>query len=139
MFVSRNAILLLLKYILVYVDASEQCNELNFQLGASSTAARSWSIKVTQVSCDSELLPPQGCTQYFLDATDTVQTYNFDGGLHLANQNQEICIRQNRGNCRICWTTEMGTDFKLSGKTTAMGVDVQEACCRYGVDGSVVQ
>ena len=38
----------------MYVDASDACNELNFQLGNSAmgvtaVATRSWSIKVTQV------------------------------------------------------------------------------------------
>ena len=50
--------------------------------------------QITQYDCDYENLPPDGCTQYFYGATtDIVQTYNFDGGLHLADQDQNICIR----------------------------------------------
>lgn len=124
----------------MYVDASEECNTLDFNFGsATTTSIRQFSIKVTQVSCDSELLPPEGCTQFFYGSTtDTVQTYNFDNGngLHLANQNQAICIRQERGSCRICWSAMTPTDFKVSGPdNVAMGYDVQENCCRYGLNG----
>ena len=28
-----------------------------------------------------------------------------------------LCFRRERGNCRICWTTVIGTDFQLSGDT----------------------
>ena len=56
---------------------------------------------MTQYSCDYNNLAPTGCTQYYFGAqTDTVQTYNFDGGQHLANQNQNICVRRERGNCK---------------------------------------
>ena len=51
-------------------------------------------LKVTQYSCDYDNLAPQGCTQYFFgNVMDTVQTFNFDGGQHLANQRQAICVR----------------------------------------------
>eukprot|EP00095_Tigriopus_kingsejongensis_P011400 maker-scaffold68_size422247-snap-gene-3.21 protein:Tk11400 transcript:maker-scaffold68_size422247-snap-gene-3.21-mRNA-1 annotation:"hypothetical protein GUITHDRAFT_74010" len=127
---------------LVYLDASECCNDLTFMLGSEGNAGslvnRQWSIKVpksphfippssrvslpndgivmscarsdyflrfidghngvgaiTQYSCDYENLAPKGCTQYFFDTdgVDTVQTYNFQGGAHLASQNQNICVR----------------------------------------------
>lgn len=47
-------------------------------------------------------------------------SYNFAGGSHLANQNQNICIRRERNICRICWTTQNDIDFQLSGMTTKM-------------------
>ncbi len=45
----------------VYVDASQTCNMLVFQLAAAG--ARSWSIKVSQYNCDYPNLAPTGCTQ----------------------------------------------------------------------------
>ncbi len=79
----------------MYVESSTSCNDLSFQLGsASTTATRSWSIKVTQYSCAYDNLAPEGCTQYFFGAnTDVVQTYNWDGSHHIASQNQVICVR----------------------------------------------
>ena len=112
----------------LYVDVcGETCNQLTFQLGnmgmGTALATRNWNIKITQYSCDYENLAPDGCDQYFFGAnTGTVESFNFAGGQHLANQDQNICIRRERGNCRICWTTaEMG-DFMVSGMTPSMGV-----------------
>ncbi len=53
-------------------------------------------IQVTQYSCNFKNLAPQGCTQYFFDSTfNNVQSYNYDNGngVHLANQDQHICVR----------------------------------------------
>ena len=56
---------------------------------------------MTQYSCKYSNLAPEGCTQYYFGgATDTVQTYNFDNGQHLASQNQNICVRRERGFCK---------------------------------------
>ena len=82
----------------MYVDANEACNDLVFQLGSTAQgtalAQRQWSIKVSQYSCEYSNLAPQGCTQYFFGSqSQTVKTFNFDGGLHLADQNQNICVR----------------------------------------------
>ena len=58
---------------------------------------------MTQYSCDYDNLAPQGCTQYFFGAqktTDIVKTFNYDGGVHLADQNQQICVRRERGVCK---------------------------------------
>jgi len=127
----------------MYVDSSESCNDLVFQLGqngiGAGVAARQWSIKITQYSCDFPNLAPDGCTQYFFGATSqAVQTFNFAGGQHLANQDQSICIRRERGNCRICWTTAIDTDFAVSGMTTMKafrhGVKAK-LCCSYGMSG----
>ncbi len=50
-------------------------------------------MQVTQFACDFNNLAPSGCTQYFYGATTgTVKTFNF-GKEHLANQNQNICVR----------------------------------------------
>lgn len=92
-------------------------------------------FQVTQYSCDYDNLAPSGCTQYhFGSDTSTIQTYNFAGGQHLASQNQNICIRQERGQCRICyWTTTAITDFVLSSKTSKMSAFVKSTiCCGYG-------
>lgn len=104
----------------MYVDASDACNDLGFNLGAAgSVVTRSWRIKITQYSCDFNNLAPEGCTQYFSGATtDIVQTYNFQGGQHLADQNDLICVRREARNCRICWTTTAEGDFETSGMPT---------------------
>ena len=86
----------------MYVDSSEACNSLVFQLGSTAVGTaipgnRRWNIKViyrahigfppriwlfyfhfhkqiTQYSCDFPNLAPKGCTQYFFGGdTGTVQ------------------------------------------------------------------
>lgn len=55
--------------------------------------------KVTQFSCSYPNLAPTGCVQYFFGENPaTVQSFNYDGGngRHLANQDQQICIRQKK-------------------------------------------
>ena len=56
---------------------------------------------MTQYDCEFNNLAPKGCTQYYFGSTSQqVQTYNFDGGIHISNQDQNICVRTERGNCR---------------------------------------
>merc|ERR1711976_50925 len=123
----------------MYVDSSSQCNDLAFNIGAgTSTVTRSWTIKITQYSCDYDNLAPDGCTQYFFGtARDVVKTYNFDGGQHLASQDQNICVRRERGTCRICWSTTAEGDFELTtGMVGSTGTAKlpSKGCCGYGTD-----
>ena len=41
--------------ILVILDASDQCNDIAFNYGSSSTSSRSYDIKITQYECGSNL------------------------------------------------------------------------------------
>ena len=114
----------MLNFFLVYFDASDECNYLDFQLGnvargITSIATRSWSIKVSQYSCNYENLAPSGCTQYFYGpgATNLVQSFNYPGSKHLADQTQVICIRREANNCKICWTAEALADVSTNQKT----------------------
>jgi hypothetical protein len=105
----------------VYVDSNQACNELAFQFGMTALDAtladRSWSIRVTQYHCGYNNLAPTSCTQWFYGQdTAVVTSYNFDGDYHLADQNQVACIRREKGNCRICYSTTAITDIQISGK-----------------------
>ena len=67
---------------LVYVDASDACNTLSFNIGSAGTA--SWTIKVAQYTKDFNNLAPPGCLQYFFGTnTGVVRTFNFGQGVHL--------------------------------------------------------
>ena len=107
---------------LVYVDAdSSGCHELQFNLKTGvNNVRRGWKILVTQFACDHPNLAPPGCTQYFYGQdTGVVKTFNYDGGLHLAKQNQKICVRRERGVCGLCWSPVVVGDFALSGHLPA--------------------
>jgi len=131
----------------MYAEMDENnCNSLDFQLGAIGVGAtvptRSWTIKVTQIECNSDIRAPQGCTQYFYGQnTDVVRSYNFNGGsgIHLARQNQNICVRRESGRCQICWTAMDPTDVDTNGKGAAQkggaGGTPGYMCCSYMADG----
>merc|ERR1711963_560577 len=90
---------------------------------------KSWRIKVSQIECDSTTRAPNGCLQYFLENTNTIQTFNWDGataracadGGLLAAQDYRACIRQNAGMCSIQWAESVVTgtadafDFNVNG------------------------
>jgi len=70
---------------------------LNFVL-RQSLSQRSWRIKVTQLVCG--LAPPSCCFQYYTGTTGQIFSFNWQNTarpLHLANQNYQICIRQEKG------------------------------------------
>ena len=53
--------------------------------------------KVTQYNCDFTNKAPPGCNQYFTGSSGEVMSFNFQddnsNGLHLASQDQTICVR----------------------------------------------
>jgi hypothetical protein len=50
--------------------------------------------QITQISCfDSNHLAPSGCTQYYTGTSGTIQSFNWQNMVQLANQNQKICFR----------------------------------------------
>ena len=40
---------------------------------------------------------------------DVIKSFNFDSGWHLANQNQNICIRRESNFCSICFAQVIET------------------------------
>jgi len=130
----------------VYFDASDNCHDLNFQLGneangIGSVATRTWSIKVSQYSCDYENLAPTGCDQYHFgsEASNYIRTFNFQTGRtvgrHLANQHQNICVRRESGMCRICYSVDTATDIGVTGKSDGKAGIKGSTCCGYALDG----
>ena len=123
------------QFSLVYVDASDACNVMSFHL--SGTGTRSWEIKVTQLKCNFNNLAPSGCTQYFFGKTDgTITSFNFVGGLHLASQNQNICIRREENHCQICYSAadnEFDVSSMLAANKAVLGKS--GSCCGFGADG----
>jgi len=127
----------------MYVDASQSCNNLLFQLGntpvGTSAATRSWNIKISQISCLSTTLPPQGCTQYFVGITGVITSFNQAGGVQLANQMQNICIRRERGFCKLCLAQvnqAVNTDFSISGAPGMGFIGKSSICCGLGTAGA---
>lgn len=97
---------------------------------------RQWDIEVTQYTRGSLNKAPDGCLQYhYGDKTGYLETFNYAEGVHLAYQNQLICIRREENMCKICYTQVAATDFQISGGggLSAGFVDNSGAC---GGEGS---
>lgn len=121
-----------------YFEASDDCNSLDFVLGASAVgntiATRAWSVKVLQLACTDSNLPPVGCVNWhYGSVSGVVQSFNF-GNAQLANQKQSMCVRREYGYCRICWYNG-ATDFSVSGTAAADLSTARSKCCSYGADG----
>ena len=59
----------------VIIDTNGQdCQRVNFNIGASTTTTRSWDIYVTQYTCQQEdVAGPPGCLQYYTGTTGLVK------------------------------------------------------------------
>jgi len=111
----------------MYIDASDSCNTLTFQIG-DVTFTRQWNIKVTQYAMDFPNKAPKGCLQYHFagDGNDDgdldptiIRSFNWNGGngRHLANQDYNICVRRESSIRRICYSQDATTflnDFLIS-------------------------
>ena len=96
----------------------------------------------SQLECDTVWKPRSGCSQWFTGVTGTLQSYNFAGGIHLANQDYSICIRQEAGYCSIEYTADT---FKVSLGLDALPLTVDTPSAitlvntKSGVDNIVCQ
>ena len=97
-------------FISVYDDISDpdvECSTLEFDF-KDQEMTRQWNITIIQVQCDYENRAPPGCLQYHFGVNENgtggvIQSFNFDGGYHLADQDQFVCIRREANYCSICY------------------------------------
>lgn len=130
----------------MYIDASDSCNSLTFQIG-TVTFTRQWNIKVTQYAMDFPNKAPKGCLQYHfvgdgnddgdLDPT-VIRSFNWNGGAgrHLANQDYNICVRRESTNSRICYSQDATTflnDFLISAGVVGDAMTPNTANCLLAV------
>jgi len=122
----------------MYVDMGADCVDLTFQLGtgARTVADPHWTIRITQYDRGYTNLAPFGCTQYHWkqdsdsDGKGNIKSFNWQGGYHLANQKQVICIRREDAQKRICYGVAVVTDFAISG-TAAVAAPSKNQCGGY--------
>ena len=90
-------------------------------------------MKVLQYSCDSPVLAPEGCLQYFTGVSGNVSSFNFKTAdntnnaeypNHIADLNYNICLRRESGCCAVEWSTGSPYDqiglFSVSGDLTTI-------------------
>ncbi|KAL3272943.1 hypothetical protein HHI36_014400 [Cryptolaemus montrouzieri] len=82
--------------------------------------SRFWEVVVTQIPFAQRA--PTGCLQYHIGMQGTIQTMNFaDNGRHLADQDYNICIRQEEGVCSIAYEPCHEDSFKIGPNNNGNG------------------
>jgi len=89
------------------LEARDDCNTLSFTW--TSASPRTWNIQIMQISCTAAWRPTAGCLQWFTGSTGTIASYNYAGGVHLANQEYTNCIRAEQGKCSISYAATSST------------------------------
>jgi len=86
-----------------------------------NSAVRTWDIKVSQIPCNSNYSPPDGCLQYHTELDGRFTTFNFipTNQNHLLNQQYSICIRPAAGFCCV--------QYQVCGDANSMSLDAQTA------------
>jgi len=105
------------QHMIVDTDGTA-CVKASFSFGGDAGQTRSYNIKVLQYArSDVDGGGRPGCLQWFTGNTGTVSTFGWTGvtSTHLANQDYNVCVRKNVGNCFICWAAT------TTGSATASG------------------
>ncbi|XP_059086835.1 uncharacterized protein LOC131883389 [Tigriopus californicus] len=84
----------------------------------ASPAMRTFKIKVTFYECDNLNKAPADCVQYITGQNGQFESYNFQGGQLINNQNYVTCIRREEGYCTI--------QYSEASSTTSPAFDLYE-------------
>ncbi|KAJ8915019.1 hypothetical protein NQ315_015994, partial [Exocentrus adspersus] len=112
----------------VYFDVEDITDPIRISMNLSRKAvSRLWEVRLTQVPFSQRA--PAGCLQYHEGGTGIIQTMNFaDNGRHLANQDYNICMRQEEGMCSIAYEPCHDNAFRISPNTEdgSSGADTED-------------
>ncbi|TRY81120.1 hypothetical protein TCAL_11850 [Tigriopus californicus] len=117
----------------LYMDAGGpgSTTEMSVTHAFNGGASRIFKYKVTQIPCGTTWTPPPGCSMYLTGTSGQFQSYNYNGGYHLNNQNHKICFRQEEGYCRIQYTqTDDPFSFKFTGRANSRRASSGDRFCR---------
>lgn len=117
----------------MYVPAADSCNVMSSYFGTGTTTqTTAFTIKVTQVKCDSKMKAPHNCLQYLTAASGTFQTYNWNAGAtsgtHLVNQDYCFCLRTDRTACTMCYAVDANNNAAgIAQNNLGLGMDTGTA------------
>ncbi|XP_059094264.1 uncharacterized protein LOC131889223 isoform X1 [Tigriopus californicus] len=103
---------------------------------SGASFARSFSVKVTQIECNSLVRAPDGCLQYFTGVSGQILSFNYNSGsgLQLSNTDYSVCVRMERNFCGIQYNACTDTvntpamSFSITGGNPALGSVVGTSC-----------
>ncbi|KAK9883020.1 hypothetical protein WA026_001233 [Henosepilachna vigintioctopunctata] len=100
------------QHIYFDVDSIRNPIQINMKLNRRAVS-RLWEVIVTQIPFAQRA--PTGCLQYHVGSRGIVQTMNFaDNGRHLADQDYNICMRQEEGMCSIAYEPCHENSFRIA-------------------------
>jgi len=121
----------------MYVDMGLSTNSpvVLTVVSAGASFSRSFSVKVTQIECDSLAKAADGCLQYFTGVSGQMFSFNYNdaAGLQLSDTDYSMCVRMERNFCGIQYTACADTinaapmSFSVSGSTNT-GSQVGTGC-----------
>merc|ERR1711953_343802 len=105
-------------------------------VSSGNSFSRSFSIKVTQIECDSLSKASDGCLQYFTGVSGQMFSFNYNNaeGLQLSNTDYTMCVRMERNFCGIQYTacTDSANTppqaFSITGGSPTLGSVVGTSC-----------
>jgi hypothetical protein len=107
------------QHMIVDTDGTT-CVTALFSFGLE-TSSRSYTIHALQYAEGHTMAGEPGCLQYYTEDEGTVSTFNWQGradlitSVHLANQDYNVCVRNNVGSCRICWAETSAAAAGIAG------------------------
>jgi len=93
----------------IYVSTGKQTTAATIILTKVGTTASHWKIRTREIECASNVLPPDGCTQYFTGTSGVIKSFNADAAsatppatpLTISGVAYKICMRQEDGRCTM--------------------------------------
>ncbi|XP_017770959.1 PREDICTED: uncharacterized protein LOC108558534 [Nicrophorus vespilloides] len=99
------------QHVFFDVENVNEAISINMVLGKRSVS-RLWEVRITQIPFAQRA--PIGCLQYHTGPKGRIQTLNFaDNGRRLANQDYNICTRQETGMCSIAYEPCDDNSFRI--------------------------
>ncbi|XP_071452341.1 uncharacterized protein [Hetaerina americana] len=121
----------------MYIDFPAGTNPITLSITANNliTAGRTWSIKATQITCDSPLRAPPGCLMYFTSTTGQIKSFNYAatantaagvtlaGTREMTNLNYGVCVQMAAGYCSITWSQNPSDPYSFTVTGDTDGLD----------------
>jgi len=106
----------------IYIETARATAGASLSIVTGSTTAKTWSIKVRKIECDSPMRAPTDCLQYYTGAAGQVESFNGVIGM-INNLNYQACIRKEAGMCSIEYkqaliSTTTASSFSLGATVT---------------------
>jgi len=87
----------------IYVSTGKQSTAATIVLTKVGVANSHWKIRTREIECSSEVLPPDGCTQYYTGTSGVIKSFNADAPapMTIFADSYKICMRQEDGRCTM--------------------------------------